>query len=45
MKEFQTENVADSVIEAEYIATSEAAREAIWMKKFITKLGVVLGIE
>ncbi|XP_057975475.1 secreted RxLR effector protein 161-like [Malania oleifera] len=37
--------VADSVTEAKYIATSEAAKEAVWMKKFITKLGVVPSLE
>ena len=33
--------VADSTIEAEYIATSDAAKEAIWIKNFIFRLGVV----
>ena len=37
--------VADSVIEDEYIGASEAAKEAVWMKKFITELGVVSRIE
>ena len=32
----------DSMIEAEYIRASKAAKEAVWMKKFNTKLGVVL---
>src|SRR5262249_16659279 len=27
--------IADSTTEAEYIATAEAAKEAVWMKKFI----------
>ena len=30
--------VADSTTETEYIAISEAAKEAVWMKKFITEL-------
>nr|GEV37813.1 hypothetical protein [Tanacetum cinerariifolium] len=30
-----------SAIEAEYIATSEAAMEAVWIKKFISELGIV----
>ena len=33
--------VADSVTEVEYIAASEAAKEVVWMKKFISELGVV----
>nr|KYP76581.1 Retrovirus-related Pol polyprotein from transposon TNT 1-94 [Cajanus cajan] len=37
--------VADSTTEAEYIAASDAAKEAVWMKKFITELGVVPSIE
>ncbi|XP_070005759.1 secreted RxLR effector protein 161-like [Nicotiana sylvestris] len=36
---------ADSVTEAEYIAASKAAKEAVWMKKFLTELGVVPSIE
>ena len=37
--------VADSVTEAKYIAASEAAKEVVWMKKFITELGVVSKIK
>ncbi len=33
--------VAGSTCEAEYMAASEAAHEAIWVKEFITDLGVV----
>ena len=33
--------VAKSSTESEYIAASEAAQEAIWMKEFIIELGVV----
>ena len=32
--------MADSVCEVEYIAASDAAKEAVWQKKFITELGV-----
>ena len=35
---------ADSTIEPEYIAVSEAAKEAVWIKKFIAGLGVVPSI-
>ena len=33
--------VAGSTYEAEYIATSEAANEGVWMKEFISDLGVI----
>src|SRR4051812_33329989 len=33
--------VADSTCEAEYMAASEAAKEGVWMKEFMTDLGVV----
>jgi len=36
---------ADSTTEAEYIAASDAAKEAVWIKKFVTELGVVPSIE
>ena len=45
MKSFKQQTIADSTTEAEYIAASEAAKEAIWMKKFIIDLGVVPEIE
>ncbi|KAK9048049.1 hypothetical protein SSX86_032988 [Deinandra increscens subsp. villosa] len=37
--------VAQSTTESEYIAASEAAKEAAWMKKFIADLGVVPSIQ
>ncbi|KAJ9556430.1 hypothetical protein OSB04_011044 [Centaurea solstitialis] len=37
--------IADSTTEAEYIAVNEAAKEAVWMKKFIGDLGVVPSIQ
>ena len=40
-KSSKQETTADSTTEAEYIAASDAAKEAVWIKKFITKLGVV----
>ncbi|KAM1746967.1 hypothetical protein ACFX11_013552 [Malus domestica] len=33
--------IADSTTEAEYVAAAEAGKEAFWMMKFITELGVV----
>ena len=33
--------IADSTIEAEYVAACEAAKEAVWLKKFLSDLGVV----
>ncbi len=38
------ETVADSTTEAEYITASNAAKEAVWIKKFVTELGVVPSI-
>ena len=37
--------IAMSATEAEYIAASEAAMEAVWMRKFISDLGVMPSIE
>ena len=36
--------VADSTTEAEYIAASDAAKEAVWIRKFVKDLGVVPSI-
>ena len=35
------DTVADSTMEAEYIAANDAAKESVWMKKFLTELEVV----
>ncbi|XP_054806286.1 uncharacterized protein LOC129308954 [Prosopis cineraria] len=43
-KSSKQSTIADSTTEAEYIATSDTAKEAIWIKKFITELGVVPSI-
>ena len=36
--------VADSVCETEYIAAFDVAKEAVWLRKFITELGVASSI-
>ena len=38
------DTIDDSTIEAEYIAASDIANEAVWIKKFITGLGIVPSI-
>ena len=35
------DTVADSTTEAEYIAASDAAKEAVWIKNFVFRLGVI----
>ena len=40
-KSSKQSTVADSTMEFEYIALSDAAKEVVWIKKFVTKLGVV----
>ena len=44
-KSSKQSTVADSTTKAEYIAASEAAKEACWMKKFMIELGVVPGAD
>jgi hypothetical protein len=39
-KSSKQETVADSITEVEYIATSEAAKEGVWIRKFLSELGV-----
>ncbi|KAA0052272.1 gag/pol protein [Cucumis melo var. makuwa] len=36
--------IADSTMEAEYVASCEAAKEAVWLKKFLTDLEIVPNI-
>jgi hypothetical protein len=40
-KSSKQDTVADWTTEAEYIVASEATKEAIWIKNFVSKLGVV----
>jgi hypothetical protein len=40
-KSSKRETTTNSTTEAEYIAVSEAAKEDVWIKKFVTELGVV----
>ena len=44
-KSAKQSTIADSTTEAEYIAASEAAKEAVWIRKFIEELGVVPSIK
>ena len=44
-KSAKQSTIADSTTEAEYIAAHEAAKEAIWLRKFIGELGVVPSIK
>ena len=37
--------MADSVCEVEYIAASDATKEAVWLRKFIPKLGVAPSLD
>ncbi|KAL4340047.1 hypothetical protein GQ457_08G024350 [Hibiscus cannabinus] len=43
-KSSKQDTVVDSTPEAEHIAASEAAKEVVWIKKFITELGVIPSI-
>ena len=33
--------IADSTMETEYVATCEAEKEVVWLKKFLSDLGVM----
>ena len=44
-KSFKQYTVANSVCETKYVAASDAAKETIWLKKFITKLRVIFSID
>src|SRR3989337_4496150 len=40
-KSSKQKTVADSTMEAEYVAASKASKEAVWIKQFLEDLGVV----
>ena len=40
-KSSKQDTVADSTTEAEYMAAGLAMKQAVWMRKFITELGVI----
>ena len=40
-KSCKQDTIADSTTEVEYIVAAKAAKEVIWMKKFITELRIV----
>jgi hypothetical protein len=40
-KSSKQETVVDSTIEAEYIATFKAAKDVVWIRNFVSELGVV----
>jgi hypothetical protein len=41
-KSSKQDTVADSTMEAEYIAASDATKEGVWMRKFLIELDVFL---
>ncbi|KAJ9561556.1 hypothetical protein OSB04_006716 [Centaurea solstitialis] len=43
-KSSKQDTIADSTIEAEYIAASDATKEAVWLRNFISDLRVVASI-
>ena len=40
-RSFKQDTVADSTIESEYMAVSDATKEVVWLKKFITGFYVI----
>ncbi len=43
-KSSKQSTTADSTTEVEYITASDAAKEAVWIKKFVSELAVVPSI-
>ena len=41
MEEFKQSCIVDSTMEAEYVPASEATKEAVSLRKFLMKLGVI----
>ena len=41
MEECKQSCIVDSTIEAEYVAACDAKKEAVWLKKFLSDLGVL----
>ena len=41
MEECKQSCIVDSTIEAEYVAACDAEKEAVWLKKFLSDLGVL----
>ena len=41
-KSFKQPIITNSIIEVEYITTSEIAKKALWFKKFIMKISIIL---
>ena len=37
--------IVDSTVEVDYVAASEAAKEAIWLRNFLLDLGVVASVQ
>ncbi len=45
LKSSKQSTTTDSTTEAECIAASDAAKEAVWIKRFMTELVAILSIE
>ena len=44
-KSFKQHTVADSILEVEYIAASDAMKKVVWLWKFINELGVTSSLD
>jgi hypothetical protein len=43
-KGYKQETITNSITEAEYISIFDAEKKVVWIKKLITKLGVVSNV-